>query len=279
MKKILYVVFVVALALTLFTFGAGATETGATETTDVFTETGIVLDEEEISQVIEVLDEAENKPEAILALAEKLGITTEQAETIINSFIVMGDEYFGDNAAWVSFSNAIGEDMQFWTVVLVAGAAVLSIIGMVFVMIARVAPNAKAAKAYSEQGVKFSKEIAEANSETLENLKALFAKALEKESEFEEIIKAKEDKILLLEAAYDKEHRAVVTALCYALRVQKLICDRTSMPMTDKATIDNFYALGVDQLKTDMDNIDIEKLENILAILDEVGGSNGESKA
>ena len=279
MKRIFFLAITIITVLSLFTLCAGATETDAVETTDAFAETGIVLGEEEISQVIEVLDGAESKPEAILDLAQKLGITIEEAEAIINSFIVMGDEYFGDSDLWVSFSNAIGDDMQFWAIALVAGAAVLSIIGMVFVMATKIVPTSRAAKAFSEQSVKYNKELAEINSETLANLQELFAKALEKEAEFEEEIKAKEEKILLLEAAYDKEHRAVVTALCYALRVQKLICDRTPMPIIDKATVDNFYSLGVDSLKAEMEEVDVEKLEAMLSVLDKVGGNNEQGEA
>jgi adenylate kinase family enzyme len=83
------------------------------------------------------------------------------------------------------------------------------------------------------------------------------------------------DKIISLEEAYKREHRAVVTALTCALRVQKLICDRTAMPMIDKATVDSFYSRGVDALKEELDDGDAEKLDGVLGTLDKVGKQDG----
>ena len=237
-------------------------ETAATEA---------VIGSEEASAVIDAIENSDSKAEAIIALAEELGITVEEAERMINAVLMVGDKYLGESEIWVKFSNSVTEDIQFWAVIIVAGVAALSMIGMIFMMVAKVNPNTRKSKTNSEQAVQFSAEISKAYSQTLEKMEKMYAEALEKEALYEAALQAKEDKIISLEEANKREHRAVVTALTYALRVQKLICDRTAMPMIDKATVDNFYSRGVDALKEELEDGDAEKLDGVIGTLEQDG--------
>jgi hypothetical protein len=56
----------------------------------------------------------------------------------------------------------------------------------------------------------------------------------------------------------------------------KLVIDRTAMPMTDKATIDLFYANGMKAIEAELSEEDFAKLEKRLAMLDSVGGQQNE---
>ena len=109
-------------------------------------------------------------------------------------------------------------------------------------------------------------------------MKEIFLKAAEKEEVFERLIEQKEEviktlteKIKDLEEKSESERVNMVSAEIYNLRILKLICDRTAMPLTDKATIDLFYAKGLDALKAELSAEDVEKIEKNLSTLDTVG--------
>jgi hypothetical protein len=283
MKRVFSVFFAALLLMTLLILPISASESGSEAAeTEVITEavietaaTEAVIGSEEASAVIDIIENSGSKAEAIIALAEELGITVEEAERMINAVLMVGDKYLGESEIWVKFSNSVTEDIQFWAVIIVACVAALSMIGMIFMMVAKVNPNTRKSKANSEQAVQFSAEISQAYSQTLAKMEKMYAEALEKEALYEASLQAKEDKIISLEETYEKEHKALVTATSCALRVLKLVCDRTAMPMIDKATVDNFYSIGVDALIDGLEKGDAEKLDGVLKLLDKVGKQDG----
>ena len=62
-------------------------------------ETEIHIDEEIASEVVDIVVNADNKNEAILNVAEKLGVDVEKAEAIVDTIISTGDAYFGGQAS------------------------------------------------------------------------------------------------------------------------------------------------------------------------------------
>lgn len=241
--------------------------------------TGLEIESGEAAEIVSVIEGSESKSEAILSLVERLGITTEEAEALINAVIDVGDEYLGETAWWVGFKNDVQQDIQFWTTAIVLICAVLAIFGGVFVLLAKTNPTMKKAMWGMSESLAINEKIKNENSQTLGDLKEIFAQAAEKEALFEDVIKQKEEyieqltaKIERLEAASAEERLNMVKAEIYNLRMLKLVCDRTAMPITDKATIDLFYAKGIDALKSELSPEDVEKIEKTMSMLDSVGG-------
>ncbi len=258
-----------------------ANETIVESKAETVTETAEISKEdagEIASEVIEVIGNTANKSEAIISLAEKLGITVSEAEAIINTVIEVGDEYAGDSAWWISFKNNVQSDIQFWAVAMVLVAAVLAIIGGIFVLLAKTNPTMKKAMWGMTESLKISDKMSNENSQTLGEIKKIFEESAKKEALFEQIIEKKEEYITELEVKIEKleeassvERANMVKAEMYNLRMLKLICDRTAMPLTDKATIDLFYAKGVEALKEELSEEDLEKIEKTMATLNTVG--------
>jgi hypothetical protein len=93
-------------------------------------------------------------------------------------------------------------------------------------------------------------------------------------AEKEEEILKKENEIVQLKEARIRESQDMLIAAACNLRMLKLIVDRTAMPIKDKATIDLFYANGMQGIKAELSEEDFAKLEKRLAMLDSVGGEN-----
>ena len=103
--------------------------------------TNSTLDSEAISEVIDIIETSDSKAEAVLAVVKLLGVSTEEAEEIINALIAVGDEYLGQSDAWVGFKKDVQENMKFWAVVIACLASVITIAGVIFVFIGRVNPE------------------------------------------------------------------------------------------------------------------------------------------
>jgi hypothetical protein len=230
----------------------------------------IEINSEEAKEVIDVLENTSSKAEAILVLAERLGITAEDAETLINAVIDVGDEYFGQDQWWVAFKNNVQNDMQFWTVVVVAVLSVIAIVAGIFVIAVKAIPLMKKAHWKVSEDKETNKKIQEENSQTLGDLKNLFEESIKKEELYRKLVEEKEEYISQLETKLQGLQTKMVSAEMYNLRMLKLVCDRTAMPMQDKATIDLFYAKGIDTLKEELSAEDFEKIEKNLATLNAV---------
>ena len=294
MKKTLLIVTailaLIAVTVTLFHVGATDaeyTEIAQTEATAVESEATEALPEsdtplinsEAIDEIVSIFEQSDSKPEAIIALAEKLGITTEEAEALINAVIVVGDETFGETDWWVVFKQSVQEDMQFWAVVIVVVIAAITILCGIFVLLAKTNPTMKKTLWKMTQIGKDAETMSANISETLVNLEKQYAAALEKEELFEQLLEKKEEtiaeltaKIKDIEEAGETDRLNMINAEMYILRMIKLICDRTAMPITDKATIDLFYTKGIDALSSGLTDEDVDKIEKTISTLDSVGG-------
>ncbi len=275
MKKILLFVIaallVVAASVTII--NAGATDSEAVVVTEP-----AVIDSETAEEIVDIIENSPSKESAIISIAEALGITTEEAEKLIDAMIAVGDEYLGETEWWVGFRNEVQEDMQFWTTATVLVLAVVAIGGGGFVLIAKTNPMMKKAMWGMNEALSISKKTSDENSQTLGELKELFAASVEREKAFEKIIDEKEEQIVILTekiATYEErsegEKLNMISAEVYTLRMLKLALDRTAMPLADKATIDLFYAKGLEALTADLAPEDVEKIEKTLSSLDTVG--------
>lgn len=291
MKKVILIIIailtIIAISVTFFNVGATdiSTESAFVELEESSELVGdstawIEIEDGEAEEIISVIEHSDTKAEAILSLAGKLGITTEEAEALINAVIDVGDEYMGDNAWWVGFKNDVQQDIQFWTVAIVLITAVLAIIGGVFVLLAKTNPTMKKAMWGMAECLNINTQMKNENSQTLGELKLIFEKSAEKLLEFEKLIEVKEDyiasleiKIKDLEETASVEHTNMVKAEIYNLRMLKLVLDRTAMPLADKATIDLFYTKGIEALKDELTEEDIEKIENTIATLSSVNSA------
>ena len=295
MKKIFAIIIatlvVVAITVTVIPAHAGDSGSAVVDTTEAITEVTVTegtapiaetvtldINSAAANEIVEIIEQSDSRAEAILSIAEKLGITAEQAENILNTVIDVGDEYLGETEWWVGFKRDVQDDIQFWTTAIVLVCAVVAMIGGVFVLLAKVNPNVKKAMWGMQEALQITKSAKDENSQTLGELKEIFRKAAEKEEIFEKLIEQKEEviktlteKIKDLEEKSEAERINMVSAEIYNLRILKLICDRTAMPLTDKATIDLFYAKGLDALKAELSAEDVEKIEKTLSTLDTVG--------
>lgn len=300
MKKIFLIITAMCLIFTLAAVGVSATETEViTETeavtwTEAVTETEVITETEvttavetlyevesgEAADIVDIISKAESKADAIFAVAEKLGISYEDAEGLVNSVLALGDKYLGENAGWVRFKEKVIGNMEFWAIV-----AVIALVALALLWCAL----SNHIKNRRFKNVEFNisevsataAEAKDINSQTLAKLLEMVEESRAKEAEHKQYIEELVKKITELKeenVEQDKERiktqRDILTAMLSALRMEKLICDRTRMPMADKATIDHFYATGVDPLLSNLPVEDAKAVEELAKTLDTVGAGD-----
>lgn len=288
MKKIFYTIIAIIMIAALGVLPTFATDTETvapeTEAAETVTE-ALEIDSEAASEIVDIIEGSGTKAEAIVALAEKMGISIEDAEELVDSMIEVGDKYLGDTKWWVGFKSSVEEDMKFWILIAVVVIGALALIWYAITLhIKFSSPMRRLDFSFnSENGIANTvKKACDENSQKLDKMYELYRDAIEKEELYEaellekdnEILKCNET-IVQLKEANRKERKDMLTAEAYNLRMLKLICDRTAMPMTDKATIDLFYAKGIDSIKAELSEEDFAKIEQMTAMLDTVGERHG----
>ena len=278
MKKIFIclITFVILFALTVPVM---ATESStATDMTEAMSETSIEISEDDAEDIIGIIETSESRGDAILALAEKIGISAEEAEGIIDTFIALGDKYFGESSTWAKFKTSLQEDKQFWISVFVAGAAVIAIIAFGFILLAKTNPTMRKAMFGMEESVKINKTIAQANSQTLENIEKNFADMSQKMLkmsgqllEKKETIIALQEELKVLKQAQEKMARRMLKAEMYDLQAHKLTLARSNLPMTDKSALELWFARAEESLKEELGGEDVGQLGELI----DEGDNNG----
>lgn len=282
MKRILILIATI-LIFCMTIIPVAAEESGETapvvteEITEIITEstTEIHIDEEVASEVVGIIEQSESKADAILATAEKLGITAEEAEAIINSVLEFGDLYLGESAWWLGFKDDIQKNMNFWVTVIVCIAAVIAIIGVIFVLLAKTNPTMRKAMFGMDDALKIAREQSDANSQTLGKIEKLALDTAAKDEAYNKIIDEKEDRIMQLskqikdlQIANKKERRSMVLAESYNLQILRLLCSRTALPLQDKAAIDLWFTKANESLKSELSAEDIKKIDTIATTLE-----------
>ena len=302
MKKIFCYILSVMLILSVLTVTALATESVAVEVTESIAESitesitesiedsaiesiteTITINEEAASEIVSIVEGSSSKAQAILDIAERLGVTYEEAEGVLNAMLAAGDKYLGENELWIGFKRDVQENLQFWVIVIVCALAALSIAGIVVVQLTKTNPTMRRAMIGTQDTVKICNEIQTANSQTLANIEKSFAEVAKNEAIYQKLLQEKEETIIKLEEAIKeleikaaKEKKNMVLAESYNLQILKLICSRTALPISDRAAIDLWYTRAMESLKDELSPEDIAKIDNIAAVI-EKGDGNGDT--
>jgi hypothetical protein len=289
MKKIFYTIIAIIMIAALGVLPTFATDTETvtpeTEAVETVTE-ALEIDSEAASEIVDIIEASGTKAEAIVALAEKMGISIEDAEKLVDSMIEVGDKYLGDTKWWVGFKSTVESDMQFWIVVALIALVVLALLSYSLTMHIKFSSPMKRLdySMNSEHGLANTvKASCDENSQALGKMMELYKAALENKAIYEkelldkdgEILRCNEQIVQLKEARIKESKDMLIAAACN-LRMLKLVIDRTAMPITDKATIDLFYANGMKAIEAELSEEDFAKLEKRLAMLDSVGGQQNE---
>ena len=155
MKRILTITLTVIMALALLTVGAGATESdsgtveslspeNATESIFEGSETVAEAESESTLDVIEsetfaesYIDEdilgelisgSESKTQAVIKLAEAMGITVEDAEALIDKFITFGDKHFEDSDLWSALKQDVNLHPDKWIMIALIALAFVALV-------------------------------------------------------------------------------------------------------------------------------------------------------
>lgn len=278
-KRLLYItcVFLILISL-LATVPVLATDDISEDTEESNT---VYINDEIASDIVDIVENSDSRNDAIIAIADKLGVTVDKAEMIVDSIIETGDKYFGENAWWTGFKEDIVANRNFWVTVVLCILCVLVILVMIFVFVAKVLPVLNKSNFGSKKLLELTRGMQEANSQTLGEIKGMAALAAEKDEVYNKLLAEKEEhieklveKISEMKAAAEKERRSMVLAETYNLQILKLICSRTQLPLPDKAAIDLWYTKAMESLKCELSAEDIKKLDNVAATLE---ASNGET--
>lgn len=253
--------------------------TTETVATDAYTEPPVAtvpLDSEVISEVIDIIETSDTKAEAVLAVVELLGVSTEEAENIINALIAVGDEYLGQSDAWIGFKKDVQENMKFWAVIIACLASVITIAGVIFVFIARVNPELARSMFGTAEALKICKSQTVTVTESLSSMTEFVKGYADKEKAYNALLAARDEQIQNLveeikniELESEKQRRNVALAEMYDLQILKLICARSQMPLADKAAVDLWYTKGTEALAENLSEEDIKKVENGIATLED----------
>ncbi|MBE6584696.1 MAG: hypothetical protein E7649_06965 [Ruminococcaceae bacterium] len=293
MKKILYYIMAAILVVCLFTLPAFATGTITESVTESVAESlsesasvtyeeltqDIFIDNEAASEIVGIIEGSDSKTQAILDIAERLGITYEEAEGVLNTFLEVGDKYLGENELWIGFKRDVSENLKFWVIVVACALSVLTIIVMIFIQVAKTNPMMRKSMFGTDKAIGICQTTQKENSQALGEMKVLYAEAIKKETVYQKLIAEKEGDILELEKkikcmeeSAQKEKTNMVLAESYNLQILKLICSRTALPLSDRAAIDLWYTRATESLKSELSPEDIAKIDTIAAVIEKGDG-------
>jgi len=74
-------------------------------------------DEVETEDLAAIIGNADSRLEAIVGIAEAMGISLDEAEALLNKIVVLGDEHFGENDFWLDIKESILSNPETWTIV------------------------------------------------------------------------------------------------------------------------------------------------------------------
>lgn len=162
MKRYIFVAVAVLMILSLFTLGAGASDSdiGAVESspaesasesvfegsetiaetvdetvsetvTDAIesvADSSPVIDEIDSQAVAELIDGVGSKYEAALKIAGLFGISIEDAEALVDNIVVFGDEHFEEDDAWLAIRKDILSNPDKWTVIAIVALGFVALL-------------------------------------------------------------------------------------------------------------------------------------------------------
>lgn len=235
---------------------------GATEA-----ETTITINKEDASEIMDLIENSEDKSSVILALIDKYGCSEEDAEEILQMFVALGDKYLDSNEIWVGFKKDIQEDTQFWIMVIMCVVTAITIILGVFVLLCKTNPTMRRAMLGMVDTIKLVREHVEASLQTLGDMRNDVANLKEELAQKEETILSLTKQMADKEASSELERKRMLVAAVYNLCMMKLLFDRMALPISDKSMVDHWYAKGVGPIKNGLNEEDAKELESMCAML------------
>lgn len=76
----------------------------------------------------ELISGSESKTQAVIKLAEAMGITVEDAEALIDKFITFGDEHFEDSDLWSALKQDVNEHPDKWVLIALVALAFVALV-------------------------------------------------------------------------------------------------------------------------------------------------------
>ena len=180
MKKIFYYLIALTMVICFAAVPAFAVEADTIETVDEVvdevvdtesesgseltseSETDIVT-EGETKDIAAIIGSAESRIDAIVKLANTMGITLEDAEALLDKMVSLGDEHFADNGFWLNIRDSIEKNPDTWTIAILA---VLMLLALVIFLIRGLIKNTTA-QATTRANIKDIKETEEVTAKRL----------------------------------------------------------------------------------------------------------------
>lgn len=266
MKKIFLIFSIIAIIFCM-TLSCLATDT----------ETVAVTEEVALEEIEEGLEEGSiTLSDAIMALAEKAGMTKEEAEQLIESALIWGDSNLSERAWWEKIRASVQENTEFWVMALLAVVAIASIIGGAVTLFIGVQKRVKRIEYGTGRVMKDSDSNKEAISQTLGTLKDSYEKMCATLVEIENEKLKKDDVIISLQeelkglkSKLEKTNKRMLQAELYNTQAHKLTLERSNLPMTDKSILSLWFAKAEDSLKSEMSESDLAVVTKVMETLKE----------
>ena len=112
-----------------FTVCETVSEDGSVTEYETGSETEILIGGDVESEMVFTENE-QTLSEAILAVAEELGISFEEAEALVAKAIMLGDKYLSDSDLWAAVAKDIGEHPAKWVLIAAVFLLILFLIGL-----------------------------------------------------------------------------------------------------------------------------------------------------
>lgn len=247
-----YVKVLIALICIAVLAGAVKTIAGATdEQIEIVTEDAVIESPEEIAidigEVHDIVENSSSFSEAVIAIADRFGISVEDAEELVNDMKALGDKYLGENELWAIIKADMANNPEKYIVI---ALVVLLLVALIAFMLKWIVSNMGQLRTLKMNVASLKQSVDGDDSEegkalSLRNLitaKNDEIKALEKkDAELEaEVIKLREEAERLTKTADDVK-KNTETALNItqesALQITQLLCialDKGKMPVVSK---------------------------------------------
>lgn len=187
----------------------------------------------DIGEVHEIVENSSSFSEAVIEIAERFGISVEDAEELVNDMKALGDKYLGESELWVVIKNDMSQNPEKYVVI---ALIILLIVALIVFMLKWIISNMGQLRTLKMNVASLKKSVDGDDSEggTL-SLRSLIAakngeiKALEdKDAELEkEVIKLREEAARLTkEAAEVKKNTESALNVIQetALQIAQLLC-------------------------------------------------------
>lgn len=271
MKRV-FLIFAVVAVIFCMTLSCLATDT----------ETVVVTEEVALEEIVEELEGGSiTVQDAILLLAEKAGMTKAEAEKLIESALIWGDDNLSEQAWWDKIRASVEENTEFWVMCLLAAVAIASIIGGAVTLFVGVQKRIKRIEYGTGRVMADSDGNREAISQTLGTLKEAYEKMCAKVVDIEQEKLKKDDVIISLQeelkglkSKLEKTNKRMLQAELYNTQAHKLTLERSNLPMSDKSVLSLWFAKAEDSLKSEMSENDLAVVTKVMETLTEADGND-----